>query len=73
MLGDKFIAQHILNELKRENEEKAYRIYVTDALYAMINGGKMKKRFVEFLDKPYKSTQPERTIGEMLDMLKEVK
>ena len=74
MLGDGYIAQHILNEIHRENEQRAFQIYVTDALYAIAKGGSMKKRYADIVKfDERRPKHPERTIDEMLAMLKEVK
>lgn len=74
VLGDEYITQHILNEIHRENEQRAFQIYVTDVLFAMAQGGKMKKRFADIVKfDERKPKAPERTIDEMLDMLREVK
>lgn len=74
VLGDGYIAQHILNELHRENEQRAFQIYVTDVLYAIAKGGSMKKRYADIVRfDERKPKQPERTIDEMLAMLREVK
>lgn len=74
VLGDGYIAQHILNEIHRENEQRAFQIYVTDALYAIAKGGSMKKRFADIVKfDERKPIHPERTIDEMLTMLREVK
>ena len=74
MLGDGYIAQHILNEIHRENEQRAFEVYVTDALYAIAKHGSMKKRFADIVRfDERKPKQPERTIDEMLAMLREVK
>lgn len=74
VLGDGYITQHILNEIHRENEQRAFQVYVTDALYAIVQGGKMKKRYADIVKfDERKPKQPERTIDEMLAMLKEVK
>lgn len=73
MLGDEYITQHILNEIHRENEQRAFQVYVTDALYAIAQGGKMKKRYADIVKfDTVKRVQPERTIDEMLAMLREV-
>lgn len=74
VLGDGYITQHILNKIHRENEQRAFEVYVTDALYAIAQGSKMKKRFADIVKfDTVKRVQPERTIDEMLAMLKEVK
>lgn len=74
VLGDEYITQHILNEIHRENEQRAFEVYVTDALYAIAKGGGMKKRFVDIVKfDERKPKAPERTIDEMLAMLREVK
>lgn len=74
MLGDEYIAQHILNEIHRENEQRAFQVYITDALYAISHGGKMKKRYADIAKfDERRSAQPKLTIEEMLDMLRGVK
>ena len=74
MLGDRFIIQHILNEIHRENEQMTFKIYVTDALYAISQGAKLKKRYADVVKfDSGKRKAPERTIDEMLAMLREVK
>lgn len=37
LFGIDFIIDHVLSEIKRQNEEKSYKIYVTDALRAIAN------------------------------------
>lgn len=74
VLGDGYITQHILNEIHRENEQRSFQIYVTDALYAIAKHGEMKKRYADIVKfDERKPVQPERTIDEMLAMLREVK
>lgn len=74
MLGDRFIIQHVLNEIHRENEQMTFKIYVTDALYAISQGAKLKKRYADVVKfDSGKRKAPERTIDEMLAMLREVK
>lgn len=74
MLGDGYISQHILNEIHRENERRAFEVYVTDALYAIAKHGEMKKRYADIVKfDTAKRKAPERTIDEMLSMLREVK
>lgn len=74
MLGDRFIIQHILNEIHRENEQMTFKIYVTDALYAISQGAKLKKRYADVVKfDSGKRKAPKRTIDEMLAMLREVK
>ena len=74
MLGDRFIIQHILNEIRRENEQMTFKIYVTDALYAISQGAKLKKRYADVVKfDSGKRKAPERTIDEMIAMLREVK
>lgn len=74
MLGDRFIIQHILNEIHRENEQMTFKIYVTDALYAISQGAKLKKRYADVVKfDSWKRKAPERTIDEMLAMLREVR
>lgn len=36
MLGDEYIFQHVLRELKQRAEERAYQIYMTDAMHAVL-------------------------------------
>lgn len=37
LFGIDFVIDHVLSEIKRQNEEKAYKIYVADALRAIAN------------------------------------
>lgn len=37
LFGIDFIIDHVLSEIRRQNEEKSYKIYVTDALRAIAN------------------------------------
>ena len=74
MLGDEYIAQHILNEIHKENDIRNFQVYVTDALYAISQGEKKKKRYADVVKfDSGKRNAPERTIDEMLAMLREVK
>lgn len=74
MLGDEYIAQHILNEIHKENDIRNFQVYVTDALYAISQGAKLKKRYADVVKfDSGKRKAPERTIDEMIAMLREVK
>lgn len=55
MLGDGYIAQHIQAQVRRESEEHAYRVYVTDALFAL---GRMKRRWEDIMQD---ARRPEET------------
>ena len=51
-----------------------FKIYVTDALYAISQGAKLKKRYADVVKfDSGKRKAPERTIDEMIAMLREVK
>lgn len=49
LMGTSYITQHILNELKREAKENAFRIYVTDTLYAISTGHGMTMRYIDLI------------------------
>lgn len=71
MLGDEYISQHILNEVHRENEELAYRAYVTDTLYLLCNGS-MKRRWIDIME-DMKKPQDNRSAEEIKNgMLKKL-
>lgn len=37
LFGIDYIIDHVLAEIKKQNEEKAYKIYITDSLRAITN------------------------------------
>lgn len=37
LFGIDFVIDHVLSEIKRQSEERSYKIYVTDALRAIAN------------------------------------
>lgn len=50
VMGDDWIAQHILNTIKQENEQRAFRYYVTDTLYFMAHNKAPARRFSELME-----------------------
>lgn len=66
---------HCISSFQKEQEEKAYRIYITDALQAIAEntqrfagGMKMNKRFYDIIAKPQK--HEEETADEIILRLK---
>ena len=41
--------RYVLAKFKQKNDDQAYRIYVTDALYASGNNKAMSKRYFELI------------------------
>lgn len=37
LFGADYVIDHVLIEIKRLNEEKSYKIYISDALHALVN------------------------------------
>lgn len=69
MLGDEYIAQHVHYAAIKETEERVYRIYITDALYA---SGRMQRRWIDIIDdlsKPHDKRTPEEIKAHMLNKL----
>ena len=72
--------EHCISSFKNRTEEKAYKIYVTDSLYAIANGlyqyiGKgnaMEKRFIDIIEKsaPKKEETEEEVIERIRGKLK---
>ena len=73
MFGKGYVFEHILFKLKREREEKIYKLYLTDTLKAIndnltayIGGGSvLKKRWVEIAETDIK--EDTRTGREIAD------
>ena len=48
VLGDEYIAQHVINTYRKELEEKRYMTYIADALYVISSRDKtVTKRYSE--------------------------
>lgn len=50
VLGDEYIFEHFLAEHEKALTEKAYRIYVTDVLYAISNGKSANARYIDVIE-----------------------
>lgn len=72
VLGDDYIAQHILYVLKRDAERKAWENYTADVLHAISNQLAVKYRFADLM-KRSRNPRDEKTIPEMLSMIRGVK
>jgi hypothetical protein len=80
LLGRGYVIEHCISSFKNRTEEKAYKIYVTDSLYAIANGlyqylGKgdaMEKRFIDIIEKsaPKKEETEEEVIERIRGKLK---
>ncbi len=56
MLGYEYIREHIRQVYRREEQEKLYKEYITDALYSISrasDGARMVKRYSEILTEIY--------------------
>lgn len=79
MLGRGYLIEHCISTLKAINEEKAYRIYVTDALMAIADntshflgvngmvdyGRTMSQRWIEVLNPPPEKPEDNRPSDEI--------
>ena len=50
ILGDDYIADHCLNEYRRQEEEKVYRLYIADSLYCIMNYKAFGMRYNEIIN-----------------------
>lgn len=65
LLGKSYVIDHCINYLKKTNEETALKVYITDALKAVventgksINGGvAMRSRFIDILNEAQEEDQ----------------
>ena len=75
-MGKPYIIQHFLNEVRKENRERLYKVYVTDMLKNILTntaGGeeryRVEKRWIELAEKPTaekKEEKPEETEEEVI-------
>ena len=87
LFGADYVIDHILIEIKRLNEEKLYKIYVSDALHAIVNNSaqvaveqrsyiSLQKRWADIIDlreKP-KIVDDQKTCKEIVtDIWKRIK
>lgn len=67
LFGADYVIDHVLIEIKRLNEEKSYKIYISDALHAVVNNSaqvaaeqrsyiSIKKRWIDVIT-PQKHSQ----------------
>lgn len=47
MLGDDYVAQHIIREWRRERNEDWYKNYIADALYAVTHDLQVSRRWMD--------------------------
>lgn len=58
MFGKSYVIDHCINQLKKTNEETALKVYITDALKAVVEntgravkgGVQMRSRFIDILN-----------------------
>jgi len=64
--------QYALARKKSDNEEKAYRVYVTDALMSVYN---LNMRYYDLIlpDKPADNRTAEEIIGSIVSKIEELK
>lgn len=61
--------RYVFVRLRQKQEEETYRIYLTDALYAEVNGGQtLTKRYIELLHYDEKEVE-ERSPEEIKDKI----
>ena len=59
VLGDDYIVQHIINQNRKEQEERLYRFYIADALFAISSHNQViSKRYNEIYNEVF-SEEPE--------------
>lgn len=75
MMGIGYVIEHYIAFFKKEQQEKAYQVYVTDALYiitentAKANGGRyLQARYAEMIEP---KEEEKRTANEVIIDLKE--
>lgn len=62
IFGDEYITQHVIQEYKKEQKELIYRIYVTDALYAMATRTSVPtKRYIDIINEAQSEPMDEQT------------
>lgn len=69
MLGDEYIVQHCEQTIAQEYQDKLYRMYVTDALYALTRGRPLSVRWIDLQDGTVQQTET-RTEQEVIDHIK---
>lgn len=69
MLGDEYIMQHCEQTIAQEYRDKLYRLYVTDALYALTNSRPLSVRWIDLQDGTGQQTET-RTEQEVIDHIK---
>lgn len=69
MLGDEYILQHCEQALAREYRDKLYRMYVTDALYALMHCRSLSVRWIDLQDGTVQREET-RTEREVIDHIK---
>lgn len=69
VLGDEYIMQHCEQTLAQEYRDKLYRMYVTDALYALTNCRPLSVRWIDLQDGTVQQTET-RTEQEVIDHIK---
>ncbi len=64
MLGKEFLINYIIKRHSFEQKELAFKIYVTDALYAL---ARLNKRYFDIIDKRH--NEPQRTSEEIVESI----
>ena len=64
LYGSGYVIEHCISAFRKSQEEKAYRIYVTDALYYL---GGLNMRFADIIKPQVHET---RSANEIIDNLK---
>lgn len=65
VLGDDYIAQHVVQCIAQESRERLYRRYITDALYCISRGSEAMTVKWSDLDTGWSKPEPEETPEEV--------
>ena len=80
LLGSGYVIEHCVSAFLEKQEEKAYKIYMSDCLYSIVNmyavshGGTdmpVQKRFVEIIDVMEKKPKKEETAEDIITRMRE--
>ena len=77
ILGSGYVIDHCISAFQKEQEEKLYRVYVTDALKAMVDntmrfagGVRLQNRFYDLAYKTKPKVEKEETADEIIMRIK---
>lgn len=70
VLGDEYIAQHCLQEIKRKQADELFRVYIADTIHFMGEGKTLSARYSDLIDKPNRK-QDNRTEKQIISDIAE--